>query len=167
MMLRSHANGVWFQADPDVFYMRKERSSLNFEQSHLLTATQGLLGTAFLTSDFADQWDPVAAAVVGRYWNGKGPRVPAMLRIHLTKEGLPAALAVAYGGSEYALAVYNWDTAPRDVTVRLADLRLPVNVSPAQPKAEPAVPGNGTITITSQPGESLRIVHLNAIRKSE
>jgi hypothetical protein len=63
--------------------------------------------------------------------------------------------------------VYNWDTAPRDVTVRLADLRLPVNVSPAQPKAEPAVPGNGTITITAQPGESLRIVHLNAIRKSE
>ena len=165
MMLRSHANGAWFQADPDVFYMRKERSSLNFEQSHLLTATQGLLGTAFLTSDFADQWDPAAEAVVRRYWNEQGARVPAMLRILFTNDGLPAALAVAYGGGEYALAVYNWDTGAKDVAVRLADVRLPTNVSPAQPDLEPAVVGNGTITITAQPGESLRIVHLSAARR--
>jgi hypothetical protein len=165
MMLRSHANGVWFQADPDVFYMRTERSSLDFEQSHLLTATQGLLGTAFLTSDFADQWNPAAAAVVKRYWNEKGPRVPVMLRILFTPEGLPAALAVAYGGGEYALGVYNWDPGAKDMATRLADMRLPANVSPTQPDAEPAVVENGNITITAQPGESLRIVHLSASRR--
>jgi len=165
MMLRSHANGVWFQADPDVFYMRKERSDLNFEQSHLLTATQGLLGTAFLTSDFADQWDPASEAVVRSYWNEKGPRVPAMLRIHFTREGLPAALAVAYGEGEYALGVYNWETAPRDVSVRLADVRLPANVALTRPETATAIAENGTLTITAQPGESLRIVHLRASRR--
>ncbi len=164
MMLRSHANGVWFQADPDVFYMRKERSDLNFEQSHLLTATQGLLGTAFLTSDFADQWDPASQAVVRRYWNEKGPRVPAMLRIHFTKEGLPAALAVAYGAGEYVLAIYNWDVAPKDMTVYLSDLRLPADVSPTQPEKEPAHVKNRTVTIR-QPGESLRTVHFSASRQ--
>jgi hypothetical protein len=44
-------------------------------------------------------------------------------------------------------------------------MRLPANVSPTQPDAEPAVVENGNITITAQPGESLRIVHLSASRR--
>ncbi len=77
MMLRAHVNGVWFQADPDVFYMREERSDLNFEQSHLLTATQGLLGTAFLTSDFADQWSaPASAGGAALLGQDRPPRSP-------------------------------------------------------------------------------------------
>jgi hypothetical protein len=82
MMLRSHANGVWFQADPDVFYMRRENSDLTFEQSHLLTATQGLLGTAFLTSESggapraghaARHPHPPSPAgrIVSRAWHGR------------------------------------------------------------------------------------------------
>jgi hypothetical protein len=76
MMLRARANGVWFQADPDVFYMRSENSDLNFEQSHILTGTQGVLGTAFLTSDFADQWTSEAVSVVRSHWNRVQPGLP-------------------------------------------------------------------------------------------
>jgi hypothetical protein len=88
-----------------------------------------------------------------------------MLRIHFTREGLPAALAVAYGEGEYALGVYNWETAPRDVSVRLADVRLPANVALTRPETATAIAENGTLTITAQPGESLRIVHLRASRR--
>ena len=162
MMLRAHANGVWFQADPDVFYMRDEKSDLTFEQSHLLTGTQGLLGTAFLTSDFADQWSPAATALVKRYWNQSGPRVPRMQHISLKPDGLPAGLAVAYGNGEYAVGLYNWNETPLDVSISLKDLRLPedrkftVNSS----SLEKVTLADGKLTVHQQPGESLRIINL-------
>jgi len=168
MMLRAHANGVWFQIDPDVFYMRREKSNLNFEQSHLLTGTQGLLGTAFLTSDFADQWDEAATTVVKRYWNKAGPVVPAAQHLFLRPDGLPAALSIAYGPGDYAVGIYNWDTAPKDITINLADLRLPsadYKISPADHGQEKVQMKDGAITIQSQPGESLRIVRLRATIK--
>lgn len=165
MMLRSHVNGLWFQADPDVFYMRSENSALNFEQSHLLTATQGLSGTAFLTSDFADQWSPAAANVVKRYWNKNGPRVPTMQRLMLRPDGLPAAMAAAYGNGEYALGIYNWDTTSADVAVSLTDLGLPANrtYTPGNPATDRILMENGTVRSISQPEESLRVLTLRAL----
>jgi hypothetical protein len=164
MMLRSHINGQWYQADPDVFYMRRERSQLNFEQSHLLTGTQGLLGTALLTSDFASQWSTPAEDVVRRYWNRQGPRVPRMQRIVLNPDGLPAALAVAYGDGDYAVGLYNWSTNATTVTAGLADLRLPstdaFTTELASPGHEPVALADGRLTVTGQPGESLRVVAL-------
>jgi hypothetical protein len=163
MMLRAHANGVWFQVDPDVFYMRREKSDLNFEQSHLLTGTQGLLGTTLMTSDFADQWDAAATAVVRRYWNTKGPVVPAAQRLFLRPDGLPAALSAAYGPGDYAVGIYNWEAASMNIEISLDNLRLPsadYQVSNADHGLEETRLANGKITIQSQPGESLRIVRL-------
>lgn len=165
MMLRAHSNGVWFQIDPDVFYMRREKSDLNFEQSHLLTGTQGLLGTALLTSDFPDQWDEAATNTVKRYWNKTGPVVPAAQHLFLRADGLPAALSVAYAPGDYAVGIYNWDTAPKDITVSLADLRLPsanYQISPADHGGERIHLEDGAIRIQAQPGESLRIVRLRS-----
>ena len=166
MMLRCHANGVWFQADPDVFYLREEKSDFNFEQSHLLTATQGLLGTAFLTSDFADQWSKEAIAVAKTYWNANGPRVPAMLRVILQQDGLPAGFAVAHGEGAFTVALYNWDAQARDISIRLADLRLPGDTNYTfkliSIGKEPVAMKDGMLTVTAQPGESLRAVTLRA-----
>jgi hypothetical protein len=163
MMLRAHANGVWFQADPDVFYMRRENSALNFEQSHILTGTQGILGTAFLTSDFADQWTPEAGAVVKSYWNRSNPAFPAAQRLHLRDDGLPAALAVARGPGDFTVAIYNWDEHPADISLTLKDLRIPVGrytATPADFGKESSQVANGSLTIRSQPACSLRILHL-------
>jgi hypothetical protein len=166
MMLRAHANGVWFQCDPDVFYLRKEKSRLNFEQSHILTGTQGLLGTAFLTSDWADQWNAQATDVVKTYWNQTGPVVPAAQHLLLRPDGLPAALAIAYARGDYAVAVYNWESAPRDLTIALKDLRIPAatdyRTAHDDYGQEPTGVANGTLTIHGQPGESLRIIRLRS-----
>ena len=165
MMLRSLVNGLWFQVDPDVYYMRDEKSQLNFEQSHLLTATEGLLGAAFLTSDFADQWSPAASAVVRRYWNATGPRVPRMQHLALRPDGLPAALAVAYGKGEFAVALYNWDKQAGPAAIPLRAIRLPDGVkyelAPADPA--PVTLADGILTVTHLPGQSMRIIHLRAV----
>lgn len=166
MMWRSHVNGLWFQADPDAFYMRNQHSKLNFEQSHLLTSTQGILGTAFLTSDFGDQWSPAAAGVVRSYWNKTGPRVPLAQHLILRADGLPSAISVAYGKGEYAVGIYNWSRNGGDVSVSLKDLRLPVG---GDYSAALSSIGNETVALTSgiltvfkQPGESLRIIGLRS-----
>ncbi len=163
MMLRARANGVWFQADPDVFYMRDENSELNFEQSHILTGTQGLLGTAFLTSDFADRWTSEASAVVKTYWNRSSPAFPAAQRLHLREDGLPAALAVASRPGEFTVAIYNWDDQPADISLALQDLRIPAgnySTAPADFGKESSQVVNGSLTIRLQPSCSLRILHL-------
>ena len=165
MMLRAHANGVWFQIDPDVYYMRHDGSELNFEQSHLLTGTQGLLGAALLTSDFADQWDAAATNTVKRYWNKTGPVVPAEQHLFLRPDGLPAALSAAYRPGDYAVGIYNWDTTPKDIAVSLDDLRLPsadYQISHTGHGQEKIRLADGTITIQAQPGESLRIIRLRS-----
>jgi len=164
MMLRSHVNGLWFQADPDAFYMRSEKSKLDFEQSHLLTTTQGLLGTAFLTSDFGDQWNASAAEVVKRYWNKNGPRVPLAQHLILWPDGLPAALSVAYGGGEYAVGLYNWDKQANTQSIPLRDIRLPdsqkYTVSLASNGTEKVALADGILSVSGQPGESMRIISL-------
>jgi hypothetical protein len=169
MMFRAHANGVWFQCDPDVFYQRREKSQLNFEQSHMLTGTHGLLGMAFLTSDWAGQWDAQATEVVKTYWNQTGPIVPAAQHLFLRPDGLPAALAVAYEKGEYAVTVYNSVITPSDITIFLKDLRIPAatdySTSHGDFGKEPIGVKNGELTIHGQPGESLRIVRIHSSSK--
>lgn len=164
MMLRSHVNGLWFQVDPDVFYLRRENSKLNFEQSHLLTGTQGLLGAAFLTSDFADQWSEPAVQVARRYWNEEGPRVPLDQYLVLQADGLPAAVAVAHGEGEYTIGFYNWTQDVRDVTIGLDQLRLPdsadYRIRPAGAGGEMLTIVDGHLIVPQQPAESLRIFKL-------
>jgi len=168
VMFRAHVNGVWFQADPDVFHLRHQKSGLNLEQAQLLAGTQGLLGGAFLTSDFPSQWDAAANAIVRRYWNNRGPIVPAALRLHMARNGMPDVLAVAYDGQHYALGLYNWDDRPHDVSIRLADLYIPdANAFTAKLDSagqEPLVMRDGLLTITDQPPDSLRIVRIEPVK---
>jgi hypothetical protein len=122
-------------------------------------------GWDYFKIDFADQWDDAATAAVKRYWNKAGPVVPAAQHLFLRPDGLPAALSVAYGPGDYAVGIYNWDTAPKDITVSLADLRLPsadYQTSPADHGQEKVQMKDGAITIKAQPGESLRIIRLRA-----
>ena len=164
LMFRTHANGVWFQADPDVFHLRHQKSGLNFEEAHLLAGTVGLLGGAFLTSDFSSQWDDPASAVVRRYWNERGPQVPAAVRLRQTGSGLPEVLAVAYDSQHYALGFYNWDDHSHDVSVRLADLHIPADAGLScrldSAGQEPFSLRDGLLTITAQPSNSLRIIRM-------
>lgn len=167
MMLRARANGVWFQADPDVFYMRSEKSDLNFEQSHILTGTQGLLGTAFLTSDFADQWSPEAAAVVRSHWNRSSPTVPAAQRLLLRPDGLPAALVVVRQDGEFTVGIYHWDDQPADISIALRDLRIPsgeYTITSADFGKESSAVSDGILTIRAQAACSLRILSLRPVR---
>ena len=165
MMLRTHVNGVWFQADPDVFAMRAEHTGLNFEQSHLLTATQGLIGSAFLTSDISRQWNEQSKGVVLRYWNDQGPQVPASMRVFLNQGGFPEALAVAYDEHHYAIGIYNWSDTTKDVTVFLHDVRIPSMAGYTARLysygSERIALNNDKLTVFSQPGESLRIIRLD------
>jgi hypothetical protein len=165
MMMRSYANGVWFQVDPDVYYMRKEMSDLNFELSNMLTSTQGLLGTVFLTSDYPDQWNEDAKMVVRQYLNKKGPRVSSMQHIVLTNDGLPVALSVAYENGEYAVGIYNWEQKNHDVSVTIQELRILENIdfltNMIFPGTEDISFKDGRITIFNQPAESLRIIHFS------
>ena len=163
MMLRAKTNGVWFQADPDVFFMRSENSKLNFEQSHILTGTQGVLGTAFLTSDFADQWSPEATAVVRSYWNRESPAFPESQRLLLRDDGLPAALAVSRKPGELSVAIYNWENKPSDIRIALKELRIPpgdYTAGPADFGRESSSVSGDTLVIRGQPAGSLRILRL-------
>ena len=164
MLWRLPTNGIWFQADPDVFYMRPENSKLSFEESRLLTETFGMLGTAFLTSDFADQWKSEAVPVVRRYWNRSGPRVPTGWRSLTTAEGFPSAIGIANEANEYQVALYNWSDRCADTHVTLRELRLPedetYHAATDTQDPEPVAITGGTLQITAQPAHSIRIVRL-------
>lgn len=166
MMLRTHVNGIWFQTDPDVWYLRSERSKLTFEQSHLLTATQGLMGGAFLTSDFADQWDARATAVARRWWNADGPRAPKAIHITLSDDDLPATFTAAYATDHFAVGVYNWQAGAADVVVDLDAARLPghrpFTARHAAHGDEPLTLDGRRLTVHGMPSDSLRIIDLTA-----
>jgi len=76
LLSRANVNGNWYQADPDVFFMRKENTSLNDEENFLLTGSVALLGGVFLTSDLPSQWSPESRRIVDSLWTKQGPRIP-------------------------------------------------------------------------------------------
>ena len=99
------------------------------------------------------------------YWNKQGPRRPVAQRLILTPEGLPAGIAVTHEDGEIMVGLYNWDTKPRDVSIELKQLRIPDTLS-SSPRLssignESVDCQDGTLTVRSQPGESLRIVTLS------
>lgn len=165
MLLRSHVNQRWFVCDPDVFYLRKEHSNLSFEQSKLLTDTQGMLGMAFLTSDFGGQWDAPAQEVARRYWNPAGPGLPTAKRIQLNSDGLPQSILLAYPDGTYAALLYNWNQHQADTTINLAGL-LPethqtLHATPAFNDPEQVSLTEKRLKVHQQPAESVRVVRLS------
>lgn len=154
-------NGLWWNGDPDVFYMRSEKSQLSLEESWVLTGTIGLIGGVFLTSDFVSQWGEEAARRVRHFWNETGPAIPSSHCATFDAEGRVAALRVS-SGSVHRIGLYNWQDEPRAIRVPLPALRLDESVrvkSVFPDDARVRIAGNELVA-TEQPGHSLRIVEV-------
>lgn len=123
-MTRQAVHGVWFQNDPDVFYLRKEKSKLSFEESRLITIVTAFLGGLTLTSDFADQWDAARRDVFSRI-------VPVCATgaqlISPLKRGEQEVLFVRHDSGDGAwttVATLNWSDAPAACDIALIDIAL-------------------------------------------
>jgi hypothetical protein len=164
-LVRLSTNGLWWNGDPDVFYMRSERSHLTPEESWLLTGTIGLMGGVFLTSDFASQWDAEAKRRIGYFWNEKGPVLPAEQRCLFLPDGTVQALCVTRADGEgWRVGLYNWSDDAATIRVSLDVLRLPASaqVQGSFPEAPAGRLDHGALVCENQPPHSLRIVELSS-----
>ena len=152
-------NGLWWNGDPDVFYMRSTNSGLSPEESWVLTGTIGLIGGVFLTSDFASQWEGEAARRVRYFWNSAGPHRPADQQ-GVYAAGVVEALRVTDADGSHRVGLYNWADEARTVSVPLAALRLrgPVRVLGSFPETPPVRIIDGTFVCENQPPHSVRVV---------
>ena len=166
LMLRIFTGGLWWQADSDVFSMRKENSTLTDEENHLLMGTIGLMGGVFLTSDFPSQWSAAAKEAVQEFWNASGPCPPLRHYIFFDSDGAPKAYRVSYGDDkipQHLIAIYNWSSEHRDVCVSLQKLRLKPGISWQLLKTQrnrDIQLVNGSLLIKKQPPHSVRIAGL-------
>ena len=155
-------NGVWWQGDPDVYYMRAANSQLTEEESHLLTATVGMYGGLFLTSDWPSQWTGDRADAVREFWTRDGVKRPVRQRVLWGVDGEPLGYRVTYADGRSRIALYNWSDDARDVAVRLQD----VGLSGTGLKFEPVGKNNtlhlveGSVQSLAQPAHSVRLVDL-------
>lgn len=162
-LIRLATNGVWWNGDPDVFYMRSEKSHLTLEESWFLTGTIGLIGGVYLTSDFATQWSDEAARRVRYFWNETGPILPGMQRCLFQPDGTCLALCVTRAdGNGWRVGLYNWSDAPATIQASLAAMHLPetVRVAGSFPETPAIRLQNGSLLCEDQPPHSLRIAEL-------
>ena len=156
LFLRTCTNGVWWQADPDVFYMRAEGSKLTGEESWLLTGTIGLFGGVLLTSDFPSQWSDEARKLVAQFWNDTGPQPPSDWRVVCSPEGLPVAFR-----ANQQIGLYNWSDTPQTVCVSLAALRIhDIQIAATVPATPPISVEDGCLVCHDQPAHSLRLAQV-------
>jgi len=168
LLLRSKSNGYWWQVDPDIFYMRTEKTSLNNEENFLLTGTIGLIGGAFLTSDLPSQWSADAKKTVDTFWTKEGPSVPSHSYVLYDDNDRIKAYLVSYaepqGGIQHKVGIYNLNDKKETVQITLKDLKLNPNLQwSIEPLSEEqsTTYKNGTIMIENQPPHSLRIINLS------
>ncbi len=162
LLTLSATNGVWWQADPDVFYMRAEKSQLTEEESYLLTGTLGLFGGIFLTSDFPTQWTDARADAVREFWTQAGIRRPTIQRVVWSPEGRPLAYVVSYADGRaptHRIGIYNWTDQTSDLRMKLADLELAGSAGrfSAMGRSVALQFADGEIVSPAQPPHSLRI----------
>ena len=155
-------NGVWWQGDPDVFYMRAEKSQLTEEESYLLTGTLGLFGGVFLTSDFPSQWTGSRAGAVLEFWTKDGIRRPTAHRALWSPDGRPLAYSVSYEDGRaprLRVGIYNWTDLTSDLRVTLTELGAEGTAGrfSATGRGEALRLANGAIISPAQPPHSLRI----------
>ena len=166
VLLFAPTSGVWWQADPDVFYMRGENSELSAEESFVLTGTIGLMGGLFLTSDFPSQWTPEARTLVSEFWNDLSPMAPVDQRIMMDNDGTMRAYRVSYSPAQplrHRVALYNWGDAPQTAAIALKDAGIVENLAwrLADKKYGSGVRlVGGKLICESQPPHSLRIADL-------
>jgi len=167
LLTRSYANGVWYQGDPDVFFMRKANSSLNEEENFLLTGSIGLIGGVFLTSDYPSQWSQEARKAVDAFWTPEGPRVPARHFVDYGDDNAIKAYMVSYNdakaGPQHRVGLYNWSDGSQTIRIAMNELKLK---SDLKWKAAPFLPQqsvslqDSSIVVQNMPAHSLRIVDL-------
>ena len=159
LLIHAPVGGRWFQADPDVFYMRRAKNALSDEENWLLTGSIGLIGGLFLTSDLPSQWSADARARVARFWNVDGPRAPVTQRILFAADGAPIAYRVTYAGGAPAhrVALYNWTDAPMTTRASLAELGLPAGVALGPASDAGMATGRGVLTVPTHPPHAIRI----------
>lgn len=147
--------------------MRSENTSLNPEESYLLTGTIGMFGGVFLTSDFPSQWSSAAQNAVREFWTAAGPIPPADHRVIWTADGVPRAYRVSHKSGQtqqHRIGIYNWGDKPEDNGIRLEDAGVDSN-QPWQLSASAWNKGirleNGRLLFKQQPPHSLRMADLS------
>lgn len=164
MLLRMWPNGVWWLADPDVFYMREENSVMTADESRLLTGTIGMLGGVFLTSDYASQWNDDARRFVRYFWNKTGPIIPHRIHAIWSLDGVPTAIRVTIAPSIERIASYNWSNTVCTISIALAQIGLKGaakwKLTDTIPEDPAVVLEKNTIICKDQPAHSIRIVTL-------
>ncbi|MBN1553513.1 MAG: alpha-galactosidase [Phycisphaerae bacterium] len=161
---RLATNGVWWNGDPDVFFMRSEHSKLNLEESWFLTGTVGLIGGVFLTSDFASQWSDEAARRVQYFWNETGPIPPGLQRGVYESDGKHRALCVTRAdGKGWRVGLYNWSDEAAAIRVSLEELQVSGSATLAGsfPETPPICLDGGELVCENQPPHSMRIAELS------
>ena len=163
-LIRMSTNGTWWNGDPDVFYMRRENVSMSAAEAWCLTGTLGMIGGAFLTSDFASQWIPDAQQQVREFWNSAGPQIPRDFHVAYSADGIPQAIRFSYGPEAvvpHCVVVYNWSNEPATVRLPLTALRFPpaasLHLPPPVAGQIPAKLEDQSLLIGPIPPHSLRI----------
>jgi hypothetical protein len=159
--LRLCVNGLWWNGDPDVFYMRAVNSNLSLEESWVLTGTIGLIGGVFLTYDFASQWDEEPMRRVRHFWNPAGPALPSGQHAVYAADGTVESLRVT-AGDMHRVALYNWADEPGSIRVSLSALGLSASIRllDSFPETLPVILRDGMLVCENQPGHSMRIARL-------
>jgi len=162
LLIHAPVGGRWFAADPDVFYMRREKNALTDEENWLLTGSVGLIGGLFLTSDLPSQWSAEARARVSRFWNAQGPRAPNSQRILFSADGFPLAYRVSYsdGAPAHRVGLYNWTDTAIDTRAALGELGLPPGLRLAPASDAGMGIDRGRLMVGAQPPHSIRIADL-------
>jgi len=163
LLLHSITGRRWYNADPDVFYMRQVKTSLTDEENWLLTGSIGLMGGLFLTSDFPSQWSEPSRARIARFWNAEGPRTPVSQHIVFGADGTPLAYRVSYaeGAVRHRIGIYNWADEARDTEVSLSAAGIPPGARLSlAPGGEGLMLAENKISVKAQPPHSLRIADL-------
>lgn len=181
LMLRMAAcNGIWWTGDPDVFYMRRRNNEAftgtyfegpeyvmkaTEEEQYLLTATNGLMGAMFYTSDLPSEWTAEGRPRLLEFWGADRPVAPETVRIAWDLQaGLPRALRVDSmkdGRSRTVCALYNWGDAEATVKVSLADLGLDAGRAWRLNHDTQGIMMCDDTLISTQPPHSLRHAYLS------
>ncbi|MCC6581654.1 MAG: hypothetical protein IT440_14575 [Phycisphaeraceae bacterium] len=169
-------NGIWWSADPDVFYMRRVNSIITGtyfdqvplstspeEQSLLLTAI-GMMGGMMYTSDLPSEWTEETRKQVRAYWNEKQPMPAKNPRLVLDEESfLPRACRVDAGTKREPMiqvALFNWSDEEATVTASATELGLDDAAAWKRQKADKGVTWKGQKLSSKQPPHSARVAWL-------
>lgn len=140
LMRMAAFNGIWWTADPDVFYMRHvnttikgtyfdpvELSTSEEEQSMLLTAI-GVMGGMLYTSDLPSEWTSSAREKILKFWSRDTPSPVENPRLAFDPEtNLPVACkseSTVEGRCQIICALFNWAESEATVSVSLEQLGL-------------------------------------------